>query len=462
MDPKSTRMTAVDTAWLRMDSPRNLMTIVGMWTLQPAPAASALRSRLRERLLCHARFRQKVVRDPLGASWVQDEAFDLARHLVLERLARRRGQSVDAALQARVGELAAEPFDPRHPLWQFHLLRYPGGSALVFRLHHCIADGIALFALLGSLADGAAELGPGSPGAFRDDGHGLLAHRLRPVRSAAAQALEEPRQALRQGARALLDAFALVTQPDDSPTRLKGSIDGVKIATWAEPLPLAQVKAVGRALGGSVNDVLLACAAGALGAWLREQGDDPTGQVIRAMVPVNLRPLHDAWQLGNCFGLAPVLLPIGIEDLAERVSEVHRRMQEMKEGFKPQLAYDMLQLSGLSPQFGQDIVTRIALERTTAVMTNVPGSSEPMRVCGSQVQRYVFWVPTSGEVGVGASIVSYAGRVQFALITDRARCGNPQRVVELFAREFEAARRAAATGRRGGRARVSPRTSTAK
>ena len=118
----------------------------------------------------------------------------------------------------------------------------------------------------------------------------------------------------RNGARVLRDAAALALLPDDSPTLLKGQLSGRKVVAWCEPLPLDEVKAVGKALNCSVNDVLLSCVAGSIGHYLRERGEDPTGKEIRAMVPVNLRPLEEAWQLGNRFGLAPVVLPIGIDE----------------------------------------------------------------------------------------------------------------------------------------------------
>jgi diacylglycerol O-acyltransferase / wax synthase len=99
---------------------------------------------------------------------------------------------------------------------------------------------------------------------------------------------------------------------DDSPTRLKGRATPGKKVAWGPPLNLDDVKAVGKALGCSINDVLLASVAGAIGSYLQDKGDDTAGQEIRAMVPVNLRPLDKAWQLGNRFGLVPLVLPIGI------------------------------------------------------------------------------------------------------------------------------------------------------
>jgi diacylglycerol O-acyltransferase len=112
----------------------------------------------------------------------------------------------------------------------------------------------------------------------------------------------------------LSDAAALALMADDSRTRLKGKAGTAKCVAWCQPIPLDEVKAVGKALNCSVNDVLLSCVAGAIGAYLRDKGDPVEGKDIRAMIPVNLRPIKDAWKLGNHFGLAPLVLPIGIDN----------------------------------------------------------------------------------------------------------------------------------------------------
>jgi hypothetical protein len=122
MSETEERMTRVDNAWLRMDNDVNLMMIVGVWLLRPAIGYRALSERIAERLLQYPRFRQKVVEDTLGSNWVVDEDFDLRRHVVREKLPRKRGQSERAALQQRCGELATTPLDAAHPLWQFHLV----------------------------------------------------------------------------------------------------------------------------------------------------------------------------------------------------------------------------------------------------------------------------------------------------------------------------------------------------
>ena len=155
------RMSKVDTAWLRMDNPSNLMMIVGVWVLQPGIEYSALCDRVEERLLSYPRFRQRVDEDAAGASWVEDRDFDLHNHVRRAKLPRgTKGQTPQQRLQDFVGDLATTPLDRSHPLWQMDLIEdYEGGSALVVRIHHCIADGIALISVMMTLVDGGSPQG---------------------------------------------------------------------------------------------------------------------------------------------------------------------------------------------------------------------------------------------------------------------------------------------------------------
>ncbi|HOL37851.1 MAG TPA: wax ester/triacylglycerol synthase family O-acyltransferase [Rubrivivax sp.] len=422
------RMSRVDTSWLRMDSDVNLMVIVGVWMLEPKVSLDAVRRRCAERLARYGRFHQKVVVDALGASWVDDDAFDIAHHVQAVKLERRRGQSRRAALQALCGRLAATPFDAERPLWQFLLVEdYEGGSALVARIHHCIADGMALISVMLGLTD---------------DDKGRARRRKRTAQAQAhdAQARRGPADGaadwLRKGSKIVQDVAALALLSDDSPTRLKGKGSGKKVVAWTDPLPLDAVKVVGKALGCTINDVLLSCAAGAIGSWLRDQGDDPQGQEIRAMVPVDLRASEDAGTLGNRFGLAPLVLPIGIANPLDRLYAVRRRMADMKGSYQPLLAFGILTLTGLFVKPMQDAVLGMFVKKATAVMTNVPGPREPLKLCGSTLRRIVFWVPATGDIGVHLSILSYAGGVQMALMTDEALCARPGEIIERFEPEF--------------------------
>ena len=329
------------------------------------------------------------------------------------------------------------------------------------RIHHCIGDGIALTSVVMSITDGGAEPPRRRRHAPEEDPHEadwLADAVLKPLTELTVKAigmygngvvksmdmLAHPQQPLlgsldvaRSGVQVLNDAAALALMSDDSPTQLKGRPQGVKVVAWNEPLPLDGVKAVGKALGCSVNDVLLACAAGAIGQYLRDHGEDPVGKEIRAMVPVNLRPLEKAWQLGNQFGLAPLVLPVGIENPIERVYAVRQRMNEMKGSYQPLLAFGILALTGLFIKPVQDWVLGLFAKKTTAVMTNVPGPASALKFCGSTLRQTIFWVPASGHIGVGISILSYAGGVQFGLITDRQLCKQPQDIIDRFEPEFE-------------------------
>lgn len=156
------------------------------------------------------------------------------------------------------------------------------------------------------------------------------------------------------------------------------------------------------------------------------------------MVPVNLRPLDQAWKLGNRFGLAPLVLPIGIENPIERVYAVRQRMNSLKGSYQPLLAFGVLAMSGLFIKPVQDAVLGMFAKKATAVMTNVPGPAVPLKLCGSTLRQTMFWVPASGDIGVGVSILSYGGGVQFGLITDQRLCPEPQAIIDRFEPEFEA------------------------
>jgi WS/DGAT/MGAT family acyltransferase len=464
--PRSQRMSRVDTAWLRMDNDVNLMMIVGVWLLRPGITYAALCERIEAKLLQYERFRQKVVQDAVGASWVDDDEFDVRRHVLHHAVQRRPGLSERQSLQAEVGDLANTPLDPAHPLWQFHLIDdYEGGSALIARVHHCIGDGIALISVMLSITDGGADpprRKHRESADASDAGDWLADAVVKPLTDIATKAigmygggvaksmemLSNPQQGLLgsvemardvafTGAKVLGDVGAMALMPDDSPTILKGKPIGEKVVAWGEPIPLDSVKAIGKALSCSVNDVLLACVAGAIGDYLREHGDDPAGKEIRAMVPVNLRPLEEAWQLGNRFGLAPLVLPIGIANPIERIYAVRARMTELKDSYQPLLAFAVLAVAGLLIKPVQDGLLGLFAKKATAVMTNVPGPAVPLKFCGATLRQTMFWVPASGDIGVGVSILSYGGGVQFGLITDRGLCPDPQAVIDRFEPEFE-------------------------
>jgi diacylglycerol O-acyltransferase / wax synthase len=409
--------------------------------------------------LQYRRFKQRVVEDAMGAEWVDVPDFDIADHVVESELEPRKGQSRMDALKEHVGDLTAAPLDASRPLWQIELIQdVDGCSAMVSRIHHCIADGIALISVMLSITDGGLPPPKRRVREEPEEHDWLLDTLLKPMSHLTMQTvklaskgmskgmdafmapdnpMDGTLQMARMGYQAVSDVATFAMMPNDSATRLKGKPGIAKRVAWNDDLPLDRVKAVGKALGGSVNDVLLSCVAGAIGSYLRDKGEDPTGKEIRAMVPVNLRPMEKAYQLGNRFGLVPLVLPIGVDNPVERLYAVRTRMAELKGSFQPIMAFGLLSVAGLLIKPVQHAMLGLFAKKATAVMTNVPGPAQPLKFCGSTVDKVLFWVPQSGDIGMGVSILTYSGKVQFGLITDSGLCPDPEAIVSRFGPEFE-------------------------
>lgn len=450
-------MSSVDTAWLRMDRAANRMSIACVLIFDTPLLYDRLRATLAARLLRYERFRMRPVEDATGTWWEEVPRFDLARQLRRARLPGDRGPE---ALKRFVARLVPQPFAPQRPWWEFHLIeRYGRGSALVARIHHCYADGIALVGVMLALTDPAAKAPPDAPRAARAGSgtagrkSGPLAELFEPLASAATGALkfsgvvyERYADLLRNPKRVIdyahiaasvaAELVQLATMPDDSRTRFKGKAGAEKAVAWTDPLPLDEVKAVGKVLGCSVNDVLLAAVAGALRRYLVSKGDPVDGLEVRAMVPVNLRPALDG-KLGNRFGLVTLLLPIGIANPLARLYELHRRMEALKGSYQPLIAFALLGLAGYCPRALQQEMLHLLANKATAVMTNVPGPQQPLYLAGAKIANLMFWVPQSGDIGMGVSILSYNGGVQFGLIADAGLVPDPEQVISHFHPEFE-------------------------
>jgi WS/DGAT/MGAT family acyltransferase len=354
--------------------------------------------------------------------------------------------------------MASEPLDFTKPLWQFHLVEnYLGGSAFVTRIHHCYADGIALISVMMSLTGDTPEASLVKPKAAAKrpkDEMDFWTSVTKPMASVWSGATKLAKGLVEQGLEIAKDPSSMrefatkgmeladelrkiAMMAPDTPTRFKGNLGKPKRVAWCDPLPLAEVKVIGKALGCSINDVLLATAAGALRDYMVKKGDDATGVELRAVVPVNLRPIEKANELGNQFGLVFVELPVGIEDPLERVQLVRERMHALKGSAQPIVAFVLLSAVGMGPKILQDQIGQLIGRNATAVMTNVPGPQKPLYFAGREIDEIDFWVPQSGGIGMGLSILTYNGKVQFGLITDEGLVPDPQRVINQFSDEFE-------------------------
>ena len=443
-------MSGVDTAWLRMERPDNLMMITGVMILADRLDVSTLRQLIESHFLSYPRFRQRAIRRSRKAYWEEDTRFDLNWHV---RRIGLPGNADRAALQEIASDLMSTPLDYSKPLWQFHLIEdYQGGSALIMRIHHCYADGIALIQVLLSMTDMGTldteqtvdeELESGIFARFFRPLSGLMNGALKTGQGLLQQGIgvvRDPGQVVncaRQGAGLASELARLALIPNDPKTCFRGKLGVSKRVAWAQPLPLDEVKTISKALNCSVNDVLLASVAGALGSYLQEQGQTVHDVKIRAAVPVNLRPLEEAKNLGNKFGLVLLSLPLGVANPLERLYQVRDYMQELKGSYQAILTFGLLGVLGLTPDALQGTALGMLSQKATAVMTNVPGPRQSLRLGGARIAEQMFWVPQSGSIGMGVSILSYNGGVQFGLVTDVNLVSDPQVIIDRFAGEFE-------------------------
>lgn len=445
-------MASIDAAWLGMEDPTNLMMVTGVMALDGKVDLKRLRIVLDRRLKPFGRFHQRVVRPRSRGNvphWEDDANFHIGNHLSHVALPAPGG---DDGLREMVSELMSVPLDFSKPLWHMHVIdNYQGGSVVLTRVHHCIADGIALVRVMLSLTDElpTAEPTPAStrrpaPG-FRLPLDWLPAAVVRGV--ARGQALiSDPNKAIslaRVGAHGAYRLGRMVVLPPDPKTVFKGKLGRRKRAAWSEPVPLEDFKAIGKAFGATVNDVLVAVATGALRRYMEKRGQPTSGIAIRASVPVNLRALDEAHTLGNAFGLVFLTLPIGIVDPVRRVRAIKKEMDELKGSPEALVAFGLLSLMGLGPVEVEQLGLRFFGSKATAVLTNVPGPRQPLYMAGRKIDKVMFWVPQSGHMGLGISILSYDGGVMLGIATDEGLVPDPERIVDNFKVEFEAVRAAA-------------------
>ena len=158
---------------------------------------------------------------------------------------------------------------------------------------------------------------------------------------------------------------------------------------------------------------------------------------FRATVPVNMRTDQEMGQLGNKFGLVFLDLPVSIADPLARLAEVHFRMQELKKSTEAGVILTLLNVVGRSAKQVQDVVVSILAKKATAVLTNVPGPPIPLFLAGREIEDLMFWVPQAGRLGMGISILSYAGKVYLGVATDAKLVSNPDRIIDAFYEELD-------------------------
>lgn len=407
------RLSPVDAAWLRMDSDTNPMVITSMLVLD-GPLGRAAEQELVERLLATPRFHRRAVGPALGVGawhWEDVPNFDPALHV--HRVALPTPGD-DAAMAELVSDLMSAPLDHTRPLWQLHIVELPRGTALVARIHHAMGDGIALIKVLLDIA--ALDVKPKEVGVLATT----------PVTTVGDLARRTREHALALGKLLLL--------PGDTPTPLKGRQSSRKRAAWSRAFSLPALVKTARAMGAKVNDLLMASVTAGLRAYLEERGALRDGLEVHAIVPVFFR---GAEGIGNHFGLIFAALPLSTAEPHDRVRAMKFRMDEIKATPEAQVAFAILAAIGVASPEIVSFVVDLFSRKGSVMVTNIPGPPVPILLGEHTVERMVVWAPTSGRVGLGVTLLSYAGTLRMTVAADAALVPDPERIVEAFERDLD-------------------------
>jgi diacylglycerol O-acyltransferase len=414
-------MPAADAAWLHMDSPTNPMVVNGLVRLGGTPSLAAVREVVVGKMVeQYPRFRQRVA-DPLGRTpaFEDEPQFDVDNHL--HRIA-LPAPGDEAALRETVADLIGPPLDPAKPLWHAYLLEAPDGtSALLWRIHHSIADGIALAQVMLSTADEQPELprlaSPRAVDIEPDHGfHGLHGR-------------------LGAAGRFVGTAAKLVASPADAPTVLTRPLSGARRVAWSDPFPLDRVKDACPRQRVTVNDMLLTALAATLAAELPR---DSRPDLLHTMIPVNLRPLDEPVpaELGNDFALVILGLPLAELPVPERLRQVNAAMNAIKHSPEAPLSFGLLSAMGKVPRAVEDRLIGFFTDKASMVVTNVPGPRERLSFAGVPIDGVLVWAPCSGSIGMTVSIFSYVGGVTAGFMTDTALVHDPARLARRYEEEL--------------------------
>lgn len=441
------RVNPVDAIWLGMDRTENLMVIDCLMFLEGPIDRARFDRVLHSRLLdVYPVFSRRPVRCGLRGRryrWRDVPDLDLDQHV---REVRLPVPADDAALQEYVGRFLGTPLPRDRPLWDIHLVEgLAEGTAIYVRLHHALADGIALTRVLLSLTDDIAEGdrdGSHSPAA-RHQSLGDVVHAARRAAPEVSHLLTPQRvrsgvlAGIRYGLSGLGVLRKLLTTRNPA-TCLAGAAGEDKRAVWSAPIELQRIKDIAVRSGATVNDVLVAALAGAIDRYQLEH--DGRAVDVPTMVPVNLRPLHLPLprELGNRFALVLLLLPSGLASASARLAETKRRMDRIKRSPEPVITFALIQGIGLlGVRLSRLLVTFFA-GKASGVTTNVPGPREDRFLAGCRITGLLGWVPGSGDQTLGTCIFTYAGTVRVGFKTDSRVIPDPERILDAFHDEIEA------------------------
>ena len=438
------RMSAQDASFLHIENDSSPMHVGGVSIFEgPPPAFSEFLAGIEAKLPLVPRYRQIVRFVPLALSrpvWVDDPHFRLEYHIRRTALPAPGG---DAELKALVGRVMSQNLDRAKPLWEIWMVEGldDGRWALVSKVHHCMVDGVASTDLMAVMFDvsrdgtpaggpdpaGGAALEPWAPppvpSSARLFGEAVLDRAFQnpvAVVRGLGESLSQPRAfaelALDTG-RGAVRSVGLVRGEDSS---LNGPLGPHRRWSWARGR-LSDVAVVRKALGGTVNDVVLASIAGGFRSLLLERGES-ADRVLRTLVPVSVRRPGERGTLNNRVSAMFAELPVGIADPVARLQSIREQMQGLKESKQAVAGEVLTSMSGFAPPMllalGARLASRIPQRSLNTGTTNVPGPQFPMYVAGRRLLESFPYIPLFAHVRLAVAIFSYDGMLSFGVSGD--------------------------------------------
>jgi WS/DGAT/MGAT family acyltransferase len=420
-----------------------------------APRYEELVEHVSRRLHLVPRYRQRLGFVPLSQGrpvWVDDPHFKPSYHVRHTALPRPGGEE---QLKRLAGRVFSQPLDRTRPLWELWLVEGLADDqfALLSKTHHALVDGISGVDIATVLFDTAPEPMPVAPPDHDwvprplPSGAQLLADALleraiapREIVRGVRAAFRGPRTIARKATETLvaLGALAWAGLQPAPPSPFNVKIGPHRRFTWLRS-DLAEFKAIKNALGGTVNDVVLAVVAGALGRYMRLHGETTEGVVLKAMVPMSTRAEVERGALGNRVTAMWAPLPVGMTDPVERLHAVSRAMRGIKESGQAVGAEVLTRLSGFAPPTIMAQAARLQARQRlfNLVVTNVPGPQFPLYLLGRELEAIYPMVPLTKNTALGIALMSYNGQLNFGVIADYDALADAETLVEELRSSIE-------------------------
>jgi diacylglycerol O-acyltransferase len=461
---QSDRLSWGDTVFLHLEREGMPLNVASICMFEGSISFEDCLQFVESKLPLLPRYLKRVMSAPLGLglpSWEYDPEFDLRRHVHEVKL--RHG--TDTELKTLAGKLFSTVMDRQHPLWDITVVRglKDKRTGLIFRLHHCMADGIAGVGIMNVLLDA----NPKAPRLPKRKLRFRVPPPLDPLASLTTGLVDSYSDFVKRILSALADLLSMAERAAASGGKLPvGDLASLfpEITAFTERLrfnvvyrgpqkfgcteiPLADIKAIRQHCGTSVNDVILAVVTATIRRYCEFHGDRVKGKLLRIMVPVNLRGNGSPSELGNRISLVPVTIPLDIRQPLKLLAAVHKRTEFLKHVHAAELVSLAGGLIGMFPTSLQTLVGPVASQLPITpfnmVCTNVPGPQFPLYLLGHKMEQCYPYVPVGGEMAVNCAILSYNGTAYFGFSGDAQAAPDLRRLEKLLKESFEQLRDAA-------------------